>query len=173
MIGDGARVLVARALGADAADAALLERTLSAFHAAYASAPCAYTTLLPGAHEALALPVPRGLVTNKPRAITMLVLDALGIADAFGAVHAGDDGPLKPDPNGVALTASRLGAATSTVWMVGDGPQDVLAGRAAGCFTIAIPGIARRELVVAAGPDLIVDSLVDVVQLYAESLTSA
>jgi phosphoglycolate phosphatase len=165
MIGDGARVLVARALGADAANAALLERTLSAFLEAYALAPCAHTTLLPGAREALALALPRALVTNKPRSITMLILEGLGLADAFGAIYAGGDGPLKPNPNGVLVTAAQLGVPATTVWLVGDGPQDVLAGHAAGCFTIAVPGIAAREDVLAANPDLVVESLLDVALL--------
>lgn len=159
MIGDGARALIARALGPDAADAALLERTLSCFQQAYADRPCVHTTLMPGAGKALAIEVLRAVVTNKPRAITQLVLESLGIASAFGALYAGGDGPLKPAPDGVLTAAKALGVPVSQAWLVGDGPQDVLAGRAAGCFTVAVPGIAQRSRVLAAQPHVVLGSL--------------
>jgi phosphoglycolate phosphatase len=165
MIGDGARVLVARALGSDAEIASLLERTVSLFHAAYAERPCVHTRLLSGAADAIAIDLPRAVVTNKPRHLAMLVLEGLGIKDAFGVVYAGGDGPLKPAPDGVVSTAERLGVAIEHAWLIGDGPQDVLAGRAAGCFTIAVPGLAERERVLAAGPHLMVESMVDVARL--------
>ncbi len=174
MIGDGARALVARALAAggepaDAHDAALLERMLSLFMQHYAENPVVHTRLLPGAREALALGLPCALVTNKPRAVSLLVLEQLGIAGAFGAVFAGGDGPLKPAPDGVYAVAETLGVPPERAWLVGDGPQDVLAGRAAGCFTVAVPGIAERERVLAAEPDLVVESLLDVAGLAREA----
>jgi len=159
MIGDGARALVTRALGTDAADTALLERTLSCFQRAYAARPCVHTTLMPGAREALSIALPRAVVTNKPRAITELVLESLGIAGAFSAIYAGGDGPLKPAPDGVIAAANALGVPVSQAWLVGDGPQDVLAGRAAGCFTVVVPGIAERSRVLEARPDVVLASL--------------
>jgi phosphoglycolate phosphatase len=159
MIGDGARMLCARGLGSEASDADLLERTLHAFQVAYRARPCVHTTLLPGADEALALDVKRALVTNKQRAVTRLVLEHLGVVGAFDAVYAGGDGPLKPAPDGAQKVLATLGVPASLAWLVGDGPQDVLAGRAAGCFTIAVPGIADQEHVLAAKPDLVISSL--------------
>ncbi len=172
MIGDGARALVERALGPDAADGALLDRTIARFHEAYEAAPCAHTTLKPGARESLAIELPRALVTNKPRGVTMRLLDGLGILGAFGAIYAGGDGPLKPSPSGILMTSAALGVRASEAWIIGDGPQDVLAGRAAGAVTIAVPGIADRDKLVAANPDVLVESLVDVVRLV-RSVTSA
>jgi phosphoglycolate phosphatase len=177
MIGDGARVLVARALGPDAAtrDAPLVERAAAIFQDAYAARPCVFTTLLPGAAEVLAMnDLPRALITNKPRRLTMLILEALGIAKLFGdAIYAGGDGPLKPAPDGLRALARTLQLATlERVWMIGDGPQDVLAGHAAGCVTIAVIGIASRDRVLEAKPHAIVDSLHDVVRLANET-TSA
>ncbi len=180
MIGDGARALVARAIRlrtpaeSSPEHDALLERVLALFLQHYAERPAVHTALLPGAREALSLGLPAALVTNKPRAITLLVLETLGIASAFGAVFAGGDGPLKPSPHGLEQVARELGVPASRAWMIGDGPQDVLAGRAAGCFTIAVPGmIADRERVLAAEPHLIVESLHDVARLASASRTSA
>jgi phosphoglycolate phosphatase len=167
LIGDGARLLVERALRCDGTepDAPLVDRTLAIFGERYAERPVVNTTLLPGAREALSLGLPAALVTNKPRAVTLLVLESLGISASFGAIYAGGDGPLKPAPDGLLAVAAQLGVAPSDAWMIGDGPQDVLAGRAAGTFTIAVPGIAERGRVLAAGPDLVVGSLHDVAQL--------
>lgn len=174
MIGDGARALVGRALAADyeGPDETLLDQTQALFLDAYAQRACVHTTLLPGALEAIAIDVPRAIVTNKPRQLTLLVLEGLGIASAFQAVRAGGDGPMKPAPDGVLAIVQVLGVLIEHVWFVGDGPQDILAGHAAGCFTIAVPGIAEREQVLAAKPDLIVDSLLDVARLAARHIAA-
>jgi phosphoglycolate phosphatase len=165
MVGDGARALVARAFGV-AHDDPLATAALATYNALYLAAPAVYTELLPGACELLAAAeaasLPCAIVTNKPRDMTMAVLEALGIASNFTAIWGGGDGTLKPAPDGVLGVISRLGVAAERSWMIGDGPQDVLAGRAAGCFTIGVPGIAERDSLVASAPDLLVDSLHDV-----------
>ena len=168
LIGDGARLLVERALrvtdGGEPSTADV-DITLACFAERYAERPVVHTTLLPGAREALLLGFPTALVTNKPRAISLLVLERLGIVGAFSAVFAGGDGPLKPSPAGVRTVVERLGVSLTDAWMIGDGPQDVLAGRAARCITVAVPGIAERARVLAAGPDVTVESLLDVARL--------
>lgn len=160
LVGDGARALVARALGFDPASGdGLIDRGLAIFQGRYRERPCIETSLLPGALEALALGRPIALVTNKPRAITLPLLDALGIASRFRAVWAGDDGRLKPAPDGICAVAERLGVAIEHVWMVGDGPQDILAARAAGCISVYVPGFADREASTAARPSYFVAHL--------------
>ena len=173
MIGDGARVLVGRALAATrgAVSDSDIDRATAAFERRYIAAPCVHTTLMPGARAALSLGVPCALVTNKPRAVAALVVEALGIAPALAAVFAGGDGPLKPAPDGILTVAAALGVAASRAWMIGDGHQDVLAGRAAGAFTVAVPGIAARERVLATGPDVVLGSLEELAALVA--VTSA
>jgi phosphoglycolate phosphatase len=160
-VGDGARMLVERALrfrgrGPD-------ERVFAAFQEAYLEAPCVHTSLLPGAKEALALGLPCALVTNKPRAITLLVLEALGILSAFGATWAGGDGPLKPAPDGLLAVAHQLGvSAYRDTWMIGDGPQDILAAHAAGMRSIAVLGIGDETELLASKPDVVVASLAEI-----------
>jgi phosphoglycolate phosphatase len=144
--------------------------TLASFQRAYAARPCVHTRLLPGAEEALALDLPAAIVTNKPRNLTLLVLEGLGIARRFGAIYAGGDGPLKPAPDGVLATTAALVVAPRDAWFIGDGPQDVLAGRAAGAVTIVVPGIAERALVLEAGPDATLSDLTELTRLV---LTSA
>jgi phosphoglycolate phosphatase-like HAD superfamily hydrolase len=90
------------------------------------------------------------------------VLDALALTSSFATIWAGGDGPLKPAPNSVLDVIARLGVPARTAWMIGDGPQDIGAGRAAGCFTVGVPGIAERERLVASGPHLVCESLLGV-----------
>ena len=70
------------------------------------------------------------------------------------------DGPLKPAPDSVLAICRELAIAPSEAWMIGDGPQDVGAGRAAGAFTVGVLGnIADHDALRAAKPDLVVGSL--------------
>jgi HAD superfamily hydrolase (TIGR01509 family) len=161
MVGDGARALIARAF-ASAEEDPIVDRALVTFKQLYLERPCEKTTLLPGAREALDLGVPCAVVTNKPREVTLVVLEALGLGTKLRAIWAGGDGRLKPAPDGVRAVLAELGVDAARAWVVGDGPQDIAAGRAAGCFTVAVPGIAERDVLLAARPHLVVESLLEV-----------
>jgi phosphoglycolate phosphatase len=181
MIGDGARALLVRAVAAvlarqgapppgaspDAAGTeATVEAAFAAFKVRYLARPCVHTVLLPGARELLEdvrrAGIACALVTNKPREVTDALLAALGVSDAFAGVWGGGDGPLKPAPDGIVAMLERLGVPASQAWMIGDGPQDIGAGKAAGCRTIGVPGIAERERLLASGPDAVCESLSEV-----------
>lgn len=165
MVGDGARALVSRAFAVEEGDP-LLHAALASFNASYVAHPCVHTTLLAGARELLehaaATDIPCAVVTNKPREVAVLLLAQLGVDAFFRDLWAGGDGPLKPSPAGIEAVAKRLHVDLGLVWMIGDGPQDVGAGKAAGCFTIGIPGIAERERLVASAPSMICASLIEV-----------
>ena len=166
LIGDGARVLVERALrfrGRAPDDA-----VVAAFQTAYLAAPCVHTTLLPGAKEALELGLPCALVTNKPRVVTVPVLEALGIFSKFQDTWAGGDGPLKPAPDGLLAMMTRL--SVQDAWMIGDGPQDVLAARAAGVRSMAILGIGDETALRASKPDVMLESLTQLTSAFVRSL---
>lgn len=169
MIGDGARALIVRALRASgrADDEAEVEAALAAYAEHYAANPCTRTTLLPGARRVLALGLPAAVVTNKLRSVTDLVLERLGLAGAFTSVVGGGDGPLKPSPDGVLAALRAMGVRAAEAWMIGDGPQDVLAGRAAGCRTIAVPGIAEEAALAAARPDHLARDLEEIADVLA------
>jgi phosphoglycolate phosphatase len=90
------------------------------------------------------------------------VLHALGATHLFAAIVAGGDvAEKKPHPAPVLAVASMLGVSGAEVVMVGDGPQDVLAGRAAGARTVGVMegGFLPRERMLAAAPDVVVDHL--------------
>ena len=160
-VGDGARMLVARAL-ALAPDEPLVERALTAFHRYYEDHAAVHTTLMPGAREVLdALgDRPVALVTNKPRGATLAVLRALGLAERFASVRTGSDGPLKPDPRPILDVLRWMRIEPKAAWVVGDGEQDVRAGRAAGCQTVGVRGGLQGDAkLVASEPDALVASL--------------
>jgi phosphoglycolate phosphatase len=160
-VGDGARMLVARALAVPA-DEPLVDRALTAFHRYYEDHAVVHTTLMPGAREVLdALgDRPVALVTNKPRPPTLAVLRALGLADRFASVRTGSDGPLKPDPRAILDVLRWMRIEPKDAWVVGDGEQDVRAGRAAGCQTVGVRGGLQGDAkLVASEPDALVGSL--------------
>jgi 2-phosphoglycolate phosphatase len=166
-VGDGARMLLARAFALPSASPDL-DAPLATFHAYYETHPVVYTVLLPGAIDVLdaLAKVPIALATNKPRAATLLVLEALGILSRFSAIAAGGDGPLKPDPSSIHAVLKTMNVPAEASWVVGDGPQDVGAGKAAGCVTIGVlEGFVDPARLRAAEPDAIIASLRELLPL--------
>jgi phosphoglycolate phosphatase len=173
-IGDGARVLVARAFGADPASETV-DRALLPFHRYYAAHAAVYTRWMPGAEELLAAlaPLPLILSTNKPREATVALLDALGATPRFASLYCGGDGPLKPNPEAILRALAPTGVAARDAWVVGDGVQDIGAARAAGSTSIAVlGGFTTEDRLRAAGPDAVIGSLADLVQMLAPPLSS-
>lgn len=163
-VGDGAPLLMARAARLEVTD--LKTKSMVAdFLDYYAEHPIDYTNVMPGGLDALnALAhLPLGICTNKPRRTSIAVLRGLGLEARFKGVVAGDDLPQrKPDPSMMHESARLLGVPVQTIVMVGDGPQDVLSGRAAGAFTIGVKGgIQALERLTASAPDLMIDTLAD------------
>jgi len=164
-VGDGARMLVQRASRAEGRE---LDELLSRFVAYYERHPVVHSKWMPGALEALdslrALPI--ALCTNKPRTIAIEVLRAFGVMDRFAQVVGGGDCAPKPSPEGLLLVASRLGVRAGELVMVGDGPQDVLAGKAAGARTIAVTnGYGTIASLSEASPDEMIESIAGVAEV--------
>lgn len=100
------------------------------------------------------------LVTNKGRERTLLDLSVAGIADSDFAtiVTAEDTRERKPHPAPILLALARTGADPADTVYVGDGPQDVLAARAAGMACIALTyGFYPREDLLPCAPAAVVD----------------
>jgi phosphoglycolate phosphatase len=159
-IGDGARLLLARAAELEPKDPRL-DPLLERFFEHYTAHALDHTRLLAGAREVLAAlaPLPLGLCTNKPRVTTLAVLAGLGLASSFAAVVAAGDVPHnKPHPAPLERAAALLGVPCAELVMVGDGPQDVACARAAGAHSIGISEaiIVPLDRLQAAHPDAIV-----------------
>jgi phosphoglycolate phosphatase len=82
---------------------------------------------------------PWGIVTNKAAALTDELLLRIGWAERAAAVISGDTLPVKkPDPAPVLLACERAGIDPTGGLFVGDDRRDILAGNAAGMFTVAV-----------------------------------
>ena len=145
MIGDGARMLIRRALAeiGQPCDEPGLDRLYDRFTTLYDAEPCRLTTIFPGAAAVLAdlsdCGVRLGLCTNKPQRATELLLQALGLAPAFAAIVGGDVLPVrKPHPGHLAAVLDRLRAAPGEAVMVGDSHNDVLTAHGLGVRCVLV-----------------------------------
>jgi len=140
-VGDGARKLMARALELELDDP-LVDRGLDAFIDFYLAHPIEHTKWMPGALEALELGHTLAIATNKRTSVALAIVRALGKERAFAAIVGGGEGPLKPDPHSIHSVVKTTGYSGEprSVWMIGDGPQDVRAGKAFGATTVAVLG---------------------------------
>ncbi|MDX2306855.1 MAG: HAD-IA family hydrolase [Hyphomicrobium sp.] len=162
-VGGGARQLVERALGMGA-DASAVDRLYRAFLEAYEAEPVVDTVLFPGAlsclDELAAQGCALGVVTNKPEALAVTVLERLGIMPIFGIVVGGRDGvPVKPAPDMMRIAIRGLDCRPAGTALVGDSKADVGAARAAGCLAVVVRGGYTNIPAENLGADLVVDGL--------------
>jgi phosphoglycolate phosphatase len=135
MIGDGVRALVERALAAR--DRPFDEAAYQAFFDDYAANAAVETAPFPGipaALDALAVSGWRlAICTNKPEGATRALLAAIGLADRFAAIGAGDTFPArKPDPAHLRATLAAAGGEAARAVMIGDHRNDVVAAAGLG-----------------------------------------
>jgi phosphoglycolate phosphatase len=134
MVGEGASMLVRRALERSSLDPAT-PGALARFLEIYDRRLLDHTVAYPGIREGLSLAVRRGqlaVLTNKPMTPTVRILEALGLRGFFTQIVGGDGPyPRKPDPSGLrALIAEASGHAPI---LFGDSPADSGTAEAAGC----------------------------------------
>lgn len=99
------------------------------------------------------------LVTNKGLARTLIDLGVADLAPASFAtiVTAEDTVERKPHPAPILFGLARLGTSAADAVYVGDGPQDILAARAARMSVIAVAyGFYDRTLLASHHPDALV-----------------
>jgi len=172
-IGHGAPQLIASALGPGATDDQ--RRTgLSLFMAHCQQHQLDITRPYPGVVEALdsLAGFPMSVLTNKPTAMSIEILQGLGLAKYFRSIFGGDSfEKKKPDPAGALAVLQELAVPPVQAAMVGDSEVDVQTARNAGMFAVAVNygfGVHDR----AAHPaDLYIDSLRDLVRLTPNQRT--
>jgi phosphoglycolate phosphatase len=166
-VGDGARVLIERALGPKRTVEAV-EQGLQAFLDDY-RATCAQTTMLyPGVRPALEglraknLAKDLAVLTNKPIFPTQKILAAHGLEDFFQAVVGGDSiAQKKPHPAGLRKIAGELGHPLERTLLIGDSAIDIETARAAGARAAFVKYGFRPDDWREAAPDHLLDSLLD------------
>jgi phosphoglycolate phosphatase len=152
MVGDGAAMLISRALAARQCAAPDPAEALQRFLNHYEAEPTTFTQLYPGVHATLeslrARGVPLAICTNKPAHLTNRILKKLGIEAHFGRVIGGDTLPFrKPDPRTLLELLNGLGAAAAASLMVGDSEVDAETAHAAGVpFALMTYGYHRGPI---------------------------
>jgi phosphoglycolate phosphatase len=152
LIGEGARLLVARALERRGLPQPAGD-VLPVFLDCYAGRLLETTRPYPGIPEALDALAPRALavLTNKPGDMSRTILEGLGLAGRFRRVYGAGDLPArKPDPEGLRRLLAEAGVAAEDAVMVGDSAIDVRTARAAGVRALGVawgfdPQSLRRE----------------------------
>jgi len=123
--------------------------------------------LIDGAREVLesltARGVATGIVTSGGRERVSRELEEHGLAPHIRAcVYGCDVQQKKPHPEALLRCLDHLGVDAADAVYVGDSPEDVEMARGAGVRSAAIPGgYPNRDALLAARPDLILESLRD------------
>lgn len=153
MIGDGAKVLVERALLARGLP--FQQQVLESFLEDYGAHAAVETAPFPGIRETLQSLIQDGwrlaVCTNKPVAPAIALLRELGLADCFATIGGGDSYPTrKPHPDHLLATLRDAGGRAEDAVMIGDHHNDMAAAKAAGVRAIFV-GWGYGAVTMAAG----------------------
>ncbi len=162
-VGNGAPVLMRRAMGPQAAEAEVRE-ALEFFLDHYRGHALENTHLYPGVQDALERLQSAGkrlaVLTNKPVKISRDILDGLGVGRCFFQVYGGNSFEFKkPNPIGVDTLVQEAGVQRDTTMMVGDSAIDVQTARNAGVRCCGVTYGFQPETLADPAPDLLVDRL--------------
>jgi phosphoglycolate phosphatase len=173
-IGDGAPMLIRRALG-DPAHAAFLQEALNYFLLYYRDHKLDNTRPYEGIATALQQAEmfdgrarQMAVLTNKPVRASRDIIAGLGLSQYFFQTYGGNSFETKkPDPLGAQTLMTEAGATPEETVMVGDSEVDVLTARNANLWSIGVTyGFAPHTLE-RTHPDM----LVDTPQELAQALT--
>jgi phosphoglycolate phosphatase len=151
-VGDGAKMLVARSLkaaGVPPADLGLaLERFLEIYNGRLLETTKPYEGIAGLIDDAVDRGMLLGVITNKPAAPSVKILDAFDLTSSFGWVIGGDDArfPRKPDPASLNWMIRDAGSDPSRTLYIGDSEIDAHTARAAGTrFCLAAYGFGQSR----------------------------
>lgn len=176
-VGRGADKLVKAALTGEMdgePDEALFNKAFDLFSDIYIQNTSQRSKLYPGVREAIdhmrSIGCKLGCVTNKRARFTESVLKSLQLLDDFAIVVSGDTLPKKkPDPEPLIYAAETVGVAPHQSLMVGDSVNDLRAARAANMPVMCVTyGYNHGEKIADSHPDLLVDSLAELVELFPQ-----
>jgi len=174
-IGDGAGMLVRRALG-DPDDDALIDEAETYFLDYYREHKLDNTYVYDGCHTVLeALQnSPRkplvALLSNKPVGPCQAICEALGLASCMFRVYGGNSFPTKkPDPLGLETLLREANVAPHETVMIGDSDVDVLTAQNVGAYSIGCSyGLSPHSLEVAP-PDVLIHKPSDLMPILGLS----
>jgi phosphoglycolate phosphatase len=175
-VGDGAPILIQRALGGEVVDEALVRKGLEFFLSYYRAHKLDHTTVYPGVPGALAeiqnsgngTPRKFAVLSNKPVGPSKAIVEALGLGQFFSQVYGGNSFPTKkPDPEGARRLLEECGVQPQQAAIIGDSHVDVTTGRNAGMVTVGVTyGFAPHTLQ-DEPPDVLVDHPSELPKVFA------
>lgn len=174
-VGEGARLLVARALPENQRDEASVDAALQAYRRVYETHWNVHTRPYDGIPALLDALVARGLIlgilSNKPHAMTLRCVEGFLARWPFASVLGQrDEVARKPDPAGALEAASLMRVRPNAVLYLGDTATDMETARAAGMFAVgATWGFRPESELRAAGAQAIVKHPREVLTLLSPS----
>src|SRR5277367_423256 len=172
-VGDGAPMLVRRALG-DPRNEGVIKEGLEHFLAYYRVHKFDHTHLYDGIKEMLSairnahgISRQMAVLSNKPVNPSRLIVEALGLAEFFVHIYGGNSfSTKKPDPKGAQTILRETKSHPNETLMVGDSSVDVITGRNGGLWTCGVTyGFAPHTLC-EAPPDVTVDSPSELAEIF-------
>ena len=170
-IGDGAPMLVRRALG-DPDDESFVQDAMLYFLSWYREHKLDNTYVYDGVKDALnsiqksragasaqgIQALRMAVLSNKPVGPTRAIVEALGLGPYFFQVYGGNSfHTKKPDPAGVQALLEEVGVAADETIIIGDSDIDVLTARNSGIYSVGVTyGLAPHTLE-DAPPDVLID----------------
>ncbi|MGA2101305.1 MAG: HAD-IA family hydrolase [Candidatus Sulfotelmatobacter sp.] len=176
-VGDGAPILIQRALGGEIVEESVVRKGLEFFLSYYRAHKLDHTTVYDGIAEALTTiqnaangnPRTMAVLSNKPVIPSRAIVEALGLGKFFTQVYGGNSFPTKkPDPEGARKLLEESGVRPENAVIVGDSHTDVETGRNAGLWTVGVTyGFAPHTLADAA-PDVVVDHPAELASVFSK-----
>lgn len=167
-VGNGAPVLMRRALGPEASEADVA-RGLEFFLAYYRAHMLDNTRLYPGVREALDrlrdTDAKMAVLTNKPVRFSRSIVEGLGLTKHFFQVYGGNSfEQKKPDPIGIETLLRESGLAREGTIMVGDSGVDIQTARNAKVQACGVSYGFQPETFAEYPPDFVVDDMRELVE---------
>ncbi|WP_085521307.1 pyrophosphatase PpaX [Tuberibacillus sp. Marseille-P3662] len=110
---------------------------------------------------------PIGIVTTKRRKTVDMGLKLTGLDAFFDVIVTMDDvNHAKPDSEPIDLALKQLGSSQACVYMIGDSPHDIQAGKHAGVNTIGVSwSVKGRDVISDQSPDYLIDDMYEILEI--------
>ena len=170
MIGQGEKTFVRRFLGPEHEH--LFHQALTLYLEHYSQHLGDFTSVYPGVVETLdrLSHLKMAVLSNKREDLSQQVVQVMGLAGFFNTVRGGDCySVLKPSGEGLQALIKELGGEPARTLMVGDKPEDILAGRGAGARTAAVTyGYGEAEAITASAPEYVLSDFRHLIALVGK-----
>lgn len=171
-VGNGAAVLVQRAMGGHVSEERLAD-ALKFFLRFYRAHALEHTKLYPGVREMLQQLSEANhklaVLTNKPVRISADIIQALGVEKQFFRVYGGDSFPAKkPDPEGLETLIREAKVPAAAACMVGDSGVDIETARNAGVRSCGVVWGFQPESFKLQPPDDVIREPAELLELISK-----